>query len=364
MKNSIIKTTGSYTDPAWENVINSKHQEYLKTSILWGATCAIQGTVKDDTNLSVLTETIYRNYDTLISSSHKHIDGVLGIAQAKLEIDKLNAENEVLEPESITLEKQYQIEKNRVGHVEVPMVPYRQIMFASLIGLLILLFDAYFLGTAFQSTGSGLLLSLILGFIISATIAVVSILGSWQIEKIENRGKRIIAYIGLALFISAAVYVLCEMRSWYFHTQTGQHMSPIKLMLLNLLAFVGFHLIYKRLLAPAFQIIKERRLATQKLARLNQLKVEWEKVKNTIYSNLQKIVDIKQFRLAVLSYAKSLENTISKYYRESIAEFKKSFIERSGFVPNSFKTEAPDLTHYYEEYSITPKIHENTTQPN
>lgn len=358
-KSIIIKSKATYTDPVLEGMIISKHEEYIKSAKVWGGTCAIQGTI-DNTNLNIVTETIYRNYDHLTNESHRIIDGKLGIAQAKLDIYRLHSENEKLEIVVQQTETVYKIEKHKIGKIIVPKIPFRQLIFATVIGLFILFFDSYYIGTAFQAVGYSLGVSLMIGLSVCLTIAVVSVLGTTQIDKIPNKLKRHLAYCGLIVFIGASVYVLCEMREYYFQAQIGHSIPAFKIMLLNLLAFLGFHLVYKYILTPAIDILKERKEAKQKLAITEKIKQKLNNLRKQISSNLDQIVAIKQFRLSVLSYAKSTENKISKLYRESIAEFKKAYIENTSHVPDCFASETPDLTQYYSNYEITPKIHENS----
>lgn len=358
MKRKITIANGFYSNPELEKEINTNHDEYQKMANNWGIVCAIQGTVKDDTSLQVVTESIHSNYDTLISKSNKKLDGTLGIAKAKLEIEKLESENEVLKSDASKLKNQCDIEKSKLGTINIPKIPYRQLIIGLFIGFFIWFFDAYITGTAFQATGSGLGFSLILGIGLSLAILIIATIGTAQIEKIESIGKRILLYLALILLLCISVYVLCEMRSNFYYTQTGHEMSPFKLMILNVLSFVGFHLIYKYILAPAIEILKERSRAKSKLQHLKKLKDEISKIEKVIENNNQTIVNIKHFRLSVLSYAKTLEDTICRYYREAISEFKKAFMEKAGYVPKCFHTELPGLNHFYTELSITPKTYE------
>lgn len=358
MKKTITTINGFYSDPVWEKEILAKHKEYQKSANNWGMVCAVQNTVKDDTPLPVVTETIYRNYDTLISASNQKLDGTLGIAHAKLSIDKLELENDVLSVEAVKLKNKHEIEKSKLGFVTIPKAPYRQIFLGIIISLFILFFDTYMVGSAFQSSGSGLGMSIILGLSISITITILSILGTAQIEKLANWKHRLIWYVGLFTFIGLSVYVLCEMRSYFFHSQTGQDMSAAKMMLLNLLAFASFHLIYKYILAPAFEKLKERSQAKMKLQQVTKIKDEILKIEKQIANNQDTIVNTKHLRLSVLSYAKTLEDTICKYYKEAIAEFKKAFMEKAGYVPYSFNSEPPELNRFYSEHSIIPNAHE------
>lgn len=361
MNNSIIKINqnGTYSDPALEGKILAQHNEYLENSKQFGATCAIQNSINDHTVLPVLTETIYRSYDDLNTECHRTLDGTLGIAQAKLDIEKITDEISELRKHEEECFKNYQLEKNKVGQVTIPKTPVKQILLGVFLGLFILGLDAYFLGSAFQLTGSSFGVSLLIGLGVSITIAVVSILGTIHIERFPEKWKRFIGYLILTALISAGVLILCEMREEFIKLQSGHELSAWKMMLLNLLAFLGFHLIQKYILAPAIHVIRNRKEALLKLQNLKRLKEKLDKVKLQIASKIEAINKIKQFRLSVLSYAKATENKISKLYRQSISEFKKAYILQKSYVPQCFSTEAPDLTSYYSEYEINSNVHES-----
>lgn len=361
MNNSIIKINqnGTYSDPALEGKILSQHNEYLENSKQFGATCAIQNSINDETVLPVLTETIYRNYDDLNAECHQKLDGTLGIAQAKLQIDTICDEISELRSQEEVCFKNFQLEKNKVGQVTIPKVPYKQILLGVFLGLFVLAFDTYFLGSAFQLTGSSFGISLIIGLAISFTIAIVSILGTIYVERFTEKWKRFLGYLILSILISAGIMIICEMREEFIKIQSGHELPAWKMMLLNTLAFVAFHLIYKFILAPAIEVIKKRKEALLKLQNLKRLKEKLDNVKSQISSKIDSINQIKHFRLSVLSYAKATENKVSKLYRQSISEFKKSYILQNGNVPKCFATEAPDLSSYYSEYEITSKVHES-----
>lgn len=361
MKNSIIKINqnGTYSDPALEGKILSKHNEYLENSKQFGVTCAIQNSINDHTVLPVLTETIYRSYDDLNTECHRTLDGTLGIAQAKLEIQAITDTISELKKQEEECFKNYQLEKNKVGQVTIPKTPIKQILLGIFLGLFILGIETYFLGSAIMLTGSGWGVSLFIGISISITISVVTILGTIHIERFSEKWKRIIGYLLLTIIVSIGVLIFCEMREEYVKIQSGYEISSWKLMTTNILAFLGFHMLYRYNLAPAIEVIKNRKEALLKLQNLKRLKEKLDKVKLQIASKIEAINKIKQFRLSVLFYAKATENKISKLYRQSISEFKKAYILQKSYVPQCFSSEAPDLTSYYSEYEINSNVHES-----
>lgn len=361
MKNSIIiHPNGVYSNPTLDSYIEGKDKEFIKEACLQGVTAAIKGVIQKNTSLSVITENILANYNFLIVYAHKHNEGFLTIAQGKLDIEKLQTECDVLLHSISEMENKVTIEVHRIGNLNKPSFPYFQIITVSIFGFLVLFMDAYFLGTAFQQTGSGLGISILLGLGISISIALISTLGTHHLQRIENPKKRLFLFYGLVGLVGSAVYVLCEMRNQFYHLQTGQGIGTFKLTLLSLLAFVAFHYLYKFLITPLHIQIKEWREAKKKGQYVKKLQSELGALHQMYSERQQKINEVKQFRLSILAYSKSLELSITRMYSNCIAQFKKSFIEQSGYIPPCFSEETPDLSHFYDSISITPNLHEKT----
>jgi hypothetical protein len=351
-KRKITTKNGFYVNPELERKIDAKHQENLKTARNWGMTCAVNDTIKTDTPINVVTDSIHRAYDTMTSDVNKELDGKNEIAQAQLGINKLKAENKVLKEEAKKTDAEHQIANGKLGFVTIPKSAMRRIFFGIFICLFIWFFDAFSLGTAFQSTGAGLGLSLIVGIGVSLAITTSAVLGTREIEKVPSLRMRIIYYSLLGILIGFGVYVLCVMRSRFYHAQNGQDISAFNMMMLNLLAFLGIHLIFKHILTPAFEIQKQRAEAKLKLQEVSKIKAKWDAINKAFAVNRQTILDIKMLRQTMVAYATALEDKISKYYKEAIAEFKKAYIEKAGLVPPCFSEEPLDLNTFFSDFNF------------
>lgn len=357
-KGIMIHSTFVYANPALDNSIEGRHRETMKKAALLGATIAAQGTLRPDTDLNVVIEPIRSDYDTLIALANKENEGYLSIAQGKLDIEKLETENEAIASEIPKAEAAYEIEKYRLGVINIPSIPLRQFVFGFFLVILILFMDAYLLGSAFQQTGSGLLVSIFLGIATSVSIAVLATIGTAHAQKISSPLNKFIVLCGLGILVGGSVYFLCEMRSLFYTQTSGQDIGAWKQAVLSILAFVAFHYLWKHLIGPAYTRMKERREAKDKLATLKKLEDRCRHLSHKYSENLRKINEVKQFRLAILAYAKSVEITVTRLYLQSVAEFKRVFVEQSAMVPQSFSNPVQDLTRFYDSIILTPTSHE------
>lgn len=352
-KEITVKVIGTHTNPALDAYIGSRHSELVAKAELLGKTLAIQNLIQEGTSLSVITEPLRAEYNQLNAEANKKNEGFLSIAQGKLEIDALEIENGVLRLAIEKVRIKISNEKHRIGDVLVPTVSHRRLIFGLVLSGFTLFSDSYFLGTAFQVSGSGQLVSLLLGTGMAVTIASISTLGTHQVLKIQSRTMRTVLITGLAILVTLTVYILCTMREQFYKAQTGQEMGVGSLTILTLISFIAFHVIYKGLIYPVVTKSRERQEALDKLQNLRNLETESDRLENVVSDNHKKIQEIKTFRLSVLAYSKSLEISITQMYRASIAAFKKAYIEEAAFIPACFSQGVPGLHTFYHDVNIT-----------
>lgn len=358
--NFIIKHTGSYSDPVLEALIDSENEKLIHSAKELGLKSAVQKVFTKTTNFNVITEPIKAGYNRLLSTAQRAIEGYLGISLGKLQITEIESEIEVKKFEKEKLETTLHLLKYKAGNILVPTVPKRQFLFGIIISAIILLTDTFLLGTAIQAIGSSLIISLILGVGITTCIATISIFGTRYAEKSTDTNKKRIILFGIMALIGTSVYVISELRNAFYKSQGQNDFSPIKLSVLSILTFVAFHFIYLYLLAPTLDKLKERREQKDKLKNIEKLEREIQKCNSEIKELEQKIIEIKNLRLAVLAYSKSIEELIIRYFYEALAQFKSAYIDYSGTVPECFNQEnKTNLNTFYHDLTITPKLHEN-----
>lgn len=356
----IIKHTGSYSDPVLESLIDAEHEKLIHSAKELGIKTAVQKVFTKTTDFNVITEPIKAGYDRLLSIAQKSVEGYLGISLGKLKITDIEKEIAEKNLEKEKLETTVQLAKYRAGIITMPSIPRVQLYFGIFLSIVILLTDTFLLGTAFQTTGSSLIISLILGLGITTCIATISIFGTRHAEKIVDKNKKRIVVFGIMALVGASVYVISELRNDFYQSQGQNDFSPIKLTVLSILTFVAFHFIYLYLLAPTFDKLKERREQKDKLKNIERIEKKIQIINSEIKELEQKIIELKNLRLAVLAYSKSIEELIIRYFYEALAQFKSAYIDYSGIVPECFQQENQvELHTYYHDLTISPKLHEN-----
>lgn len=354
MSTLIIPSAGAYSNPALDAFIETKHDESLRTAALIGVTTAVKTPLHPETQLSVLVEPVLAAYNVLTAKAFEINGGYSVIQKAKTTIEKLEAENEALLLEADKVAGDLAIEEQNIGNVIIPSKPTRRLALAFTIAFIILSVDAYFLGTAFQKTGSSFIISLLLGLGCSLAIAVVSTLGTKFTERLKSKKAKLLATGAMGILVGLAVYILCAMRSDFYKSNTGGDISAWSLAVLSILAFAAFHLIFLHLIKPSYEQIRLRKEAIQRLAKTRELKARLVYLNQKFQANRNEIEVIKNKTLSLLHYARGCEKTIIAYYKLSVSEFKKCFTAQAGYIPQCFSQAPPALTTYYDEIPLNP----------
>jgi hypothetical protein len=356
-KINIKQVNDAYYNAELEAYIKSKDESFRMQARLLGKSLAIQDSNGQSNSLSIMTECLKSSYNVLNAEAHMQNEGFLNIGLGKIEI-----EAEILVQEKLIIAiRQAKIavetEQTRLGPIEVPTVSYSELVVGVLLAAFIITLDAILFGVAFQIGHTGFIVSLILGFGVAITLALISSFGSHRIQQIQNVKWRRVSLIALIVITTSAVGVMCEMRDRYYQAQNIPNgVGTVQLGVLSLTTIVGFHLIYVFIILPVIKKRKEKKMALDALKGLNLLKVEQMQLENLLKESIQKVENVKKLRLSITAYAKSMEKTIVQMYRHSIGIFKRVFILERGYAPEYFSQPTPELDTYYADLNILPKI--------
>lgn len=348
---------GNYTNPELEREIEKEHFRLWQLAKEMGIRMGLKRSADGVDDLSTLTESIYSGYNELMSFANRRNQSVVEMAHGAMDVAHYKQDNKRLTSEAKKAESVWKVSLDRLGDLRATNGAYWRFAGGILLAILVAIYDVLYISSAFQVSGEPLYKSILMGIGISVALGVVGILGSASIEMVKNKLLKRVLYTGLFIFVSSGLYVICAIRSDYFHQVTGKTISPWEFLLLNLIALAAFHFIATMIIIPTWAKIKETKEIRRRQKDVAKNKAAYQKLNAEIVTNDSEVESIKKYKLSLLSFGKSIEALIQRYYESSLAEFKRAYIEESdSVVPPCFAQAPRSLTTFYDEYKLHIKL--------